>query len=759
MIKSTKKIIIFVIVLVAVFSGTMLTCGRIVAKAGGDNEIEIPYDRSIIETNYGDNVELKVTATTQNGELSYQWYYWEEDAYDWNESKYKEIQGSTSASLMVKADETASKLYKCEVSNGIKNKSVEFVIYIDTGLKVGDDEYNNEKFISVKYGDEYDMVVKASNDIGNIKYQWYYGIYDYGTDDFSYSRINDIEGNIFTQRADETGYNGYKCVVSDGINEKSFYFRIFVDSGFTVEYQKEQKVKYGENIKLTIDANSITNNISYVWYYGSYCYGKIIEDENTNCIQIKADETADKTYTCKVSDGVNEKKVTFIITIDTGLSIVYEEQKAVKNNENLTLQVDASNDIGNIKYQWYYGDYAHNSIFDWGNSWEGNYNYVKIDNATSPILDIKVDGKAHPRYVCVVTDGCAQENAVINLKTDLSVSYKDKIKSKDGYTSDLEINVGNTERGISYQWYYLDGFDNAYYYMDNATERKLTISKGGSYMCEVTDGISLLQAVITVDYSSYKDIELSYIHEVEVKYGEKTNLSVSVLENGNGETTSQWYYYDDVSKEYIKMDGETGLSLEVVADDSAYDKYMCEVTDSITTDTAYINLIVDEPEIDTSTKKLQLNQKQATVAVGDTVNLKATVTPANTTDKMSWKSSNSKIATVAANGKVVAKKVGTVNITVTSGTKKATCKIIIKPAPKMITLNKTKVKIKKGKSTQLKYSITKGSLTKVTFTSNNKKVATVDNKGKVIAKKTGKAIITVKTSNGKTAKCQIEVVK
>ena len=64
----------------------------------------------------------------------------------------------------------------------------------------------------------------------------------------------------------------------------------------------------------------------------------------------------------------------------------------------------------------------------------------------------------------------------------------------------------------------------------------------------------------------------------------------------------------------------------------------------------------------------------AVVAVGKSVTLKAN-------KKVTWKSSNKKIATVDQNGKVTAKKAGKVTITCTAqdaGKKKATCVITVK---------------------------------------------------------------------------------
>ena len=78
---------------------------------------------------------------------------------------------------------------------------------------------------------------------------------------------------------------------------------------------------------------------------------------------------------------------------------------------------------------------------------------------------------------------------------------------------------------------------------------------------------------------------------------------------------------------------------------------------------------------------ISLDQTSAKVKKGKTLTLKATVTPGNATNKkVTWKSSNTKIATVDAKGVVTAKAPGKVTITATAAGNtscKATCSITV----------------------------------------------------------------------------------
>lgn len=131
-----------------------------------------------------------------------------------------------------------------------------------------------------------------------------------------------------------------------------------------------------------------------------------------------------------------------------------------------------------------------------------------------------------------------------------------------------------------------------------------------------------------------------------------------------------------------------------------------------------------------------------------------------------WKSSNTKAVKVSGstNGTctiTAGKKTGKATITVTlkSGLKKNIKITVQKKAVKTqkITGVVKKVSLKKGKTMTLKPAVTPlTSLQKVTYKSNNKKVATVNSKGVIKAKKKGTAVITVR-SGSKTVKCKITV--
>ena len=92
-----------------------------------------------------------------------------------------------------------------------------------------------------------------------------------------------------------------------------------------------------------------------------------------------------------------------------------------------------------------------------------------------------------------------------------------------------------------------------------------------------------------------------------------------------------------------------------------------------------------------------------------------------------------------------------------AGQNKVFCPVIIRK-PSKITPDDKSMTIKKGKKRKISYELPQGSTSsKITFSSSNKKIATVSSAGVVKAKKKGKYTITLRTFNGKSAKEKIKV--
>ena len=161
------------------------------------------------------------------------------------------------------------------------------------------------------------------------------------------------------------------------------------------------------------------------------------------------------------------------------------------------------------------------------------------------------------------------------------------------------------------------------------------------------------------------------------------------------------------------------------------------------------------------TTKITTTTKSLTLAKGATYKKLASsiaVTPVTSKEKVTYSSSNKKVATVSSKGVIKAKKAGTAKITVKSGSKKVvvTVKVTGVKTTKLSGVPATK-KIAKGKSFKIKAAATpKNTDEKITFKSSNKKVVTVTSKGVVKGLKKGTATITVQ-SGSKKMTCKVTV--
>ncbi len=151
---------------------------------------------------------------------------------------------------------------------------------------------------------------------------------------------------------------------------------------------------------------------------------------------------------------------------------------------------------------------------------------------------------------------------------------------------------------------------------------------------------------------------------------------------------------------------------------------------------------------------LTLSETEVTARIGNTVQLRATVAPDNATNQaVTWKSSNTSVATVSANGLVTMKAAGTASIICTSADNpsvQAFCNVTVLKAVSGVSLDIDSKEMYVGENYRLTYLLTPNdaSTTTVVWTSTNTSVVTVDGTGMLTAKGVGQAEIIIKTVDG-----------
>lgn len=143
--------------------------------------------------------------------------------------------------------------------------------------------------------------------------------------------------------------------------------------------------------------------------------------------------------------------------------------------------------------------------------------------------------------------------------------------------------------------------------------------------------------------------------------------------------------------------------------------------------------------VEAATKTINLKASNKKVYVGKTTKISAKATKGA---RLSYKTSNKKIATVNSKGVIKGKKAGTVKITITA--KKSKYKTVKKTITVKVYRQKQKITASSVKlTTGQRRNLGAKARTRLAYKSSNPKVVTVDKKGNLTAKKTGTAKITV----------------
>lgn len=290
----------------------------------------------------------------------------------------------------------------------------------------------------------------------------------------------------------------------------------------------------------------------------------------------------------------------------------------------------------------------------------------------------------------------------------------------------------------------------------NSNSGKITAKKSGTVTIQAVsrskDSVIGEAALnITPGYGiSYKTAEIA------MKVGEsKTNeLTITYVENVDQTLLDKTVTYASSAPSIAEVNKDTGA---VTAKSAGEATITATAADGGQTATFKVKVAAAEKpathatalNVDKKTITLNINSKKT-----KTAQIKATLTPAGSTDTISYTSNKPAIVKVDQKGVVTALKTGTAKITVKSSnglTQVVTVKVT-SPATKVKLTGKKTIKFKKGKKNTLKLKATvtpKNSTDKVKWSTSNKKVATVSQKGVVTAKKKGKVKITAKAGKKK----------
>ena len=279
-------------------------------------------------------------------------------------------------------------------------------------------------------------------------------------------------------------------------------------------------------------------------------------------------------------------------------------------------------------------------------------------------------------------------------------------------------------------------------------EATITVSaKDGAFTAECT--VTVKETVPVESVSLDKET-------AELEEGQSLTLVATVLPENATNKDVIWSSSDD---EVATVD-ETGKVTAVKAGEATI---TVTTEDGAKTDTCVVT-VKEKAPVTVPVESVSLDKEAAELEEGQSLTLVATVLPENATNKnVTWSSSDDKVATVDATGKVTAVAAGEATITVTTedGSKTDTCQVTVKaPEPSEVLVTKLKIApyavyAVPGEELDLTVEVTPANATNqnVSWLSLNPEVAEVDENGHVIAKEPGKARIYAIAKDGSGVFC------
>lgn len=302
----------------------------------------------------------------------------------------------------------------------------------------------------------------------------------------------------------------------------------------------------------------------------------------------------------------------------------------------------------------------------------------------------------------------------------------------------------------------------------NVTDKSVTWSSSNSSVVSVDSSglvkaVTAGQAIITIKnadgtLSSSCTITVKQeatgitldVKDLEIEVGKSYTIKTTVTPANSTDVAIAW---ESTNTTVATVDGNgkvTGVSAGKAI-----------IIAKIKSGVVYCNVTVKQPATG-----LKLNYEEKTIVKGEKFKLKATIVPTSAASDVSvtWKSSKTSVATISSNGTVTAVKGGTTVITCKTSDGKYTEICVVTVVERVTSVKMiSSYKLGLGKSYTIKATVKTNAATNPTlkWTSSNKKVATVDSKGKVTARSLGYATITATAQDGSNveAECVVRVVK
>ncbi|MCD8053492.1 MAG: leucine-rich repeat protein [Lachnospiraceae bacterium] len=611
-------------------------------------------------------VTISVDPVTPNTDsLTYQWYKGSMESY-YSGWTYEIIEGATGQEYVVSGADVPSmgyQYYRCVVSDGDSTVDAYVYVEMDSGLRTS---FDSDSSYTVTPGEEVTFKTSATTDMGEdtLTFHWYLVTGD-SDDTEAYTEITDgitTSGGTSGLTVEATERSTYMCAVSDGYDTNRMWFYLYIDSGFSavLDQANSQTISVGDSVTLSVTATSdYSESLSYQWYYLDEVdyIGTLLDGETANTLTVANPKTGG--YYCVVRDGYNYAYLYYWITVNSGLSVSYDQPtyNTVRLGETIELSVTAETSAGTLTYQW---------------QEQTDGTYVDISGETASSMTVKGDAiiGEYNRYRCLVSDGYTSEAVYtyVYVIGDTAEDQESAVALTAGSSATASIETPGSEMYFkitpetsgSYTFSSDTGYTTKATLYD-ADMTKLKYSDGYSaednsfhITCDLEAGKTYY--LVCGFYYSYSLYRGTFTVTMEAEGASIAAATVSL--------STDSYVYDGTAKEPAVTVTYNGTVLTEGTD------YTVSYTDNVNAGTATVTVKGMGEYIGTVTKTFEIGQASQTVtaSAGNSEITYGATTSLTVTGEgdVTYKSSNEAVAVVSAEGVVTAVGVGTAYITVTA---------------------------------------------------------------------------------------------
>ncbi len=729
----------------------------------------------------GAEVTLAVEASSKlpagGGSYAKPTYLWKKAVTNENgETEYVKIGGTQPSHVISGLTEEDCGTYLCEVTDANETHTYLFPVALYDFVNE-----RPERTVSVYPGEE-EVFLKADVSYGyrtaSLIYQWAKQAYDENGETVWIPVVGENQRTLVLPKITVDNIGNYRCTVSAGDKSTQVDFHVTFEGRFAINGRAEDiymtSAAAGDTVRMVVEADvPVIKQVSYQWMRGAAEAGGAptpIAGATALVYRVKLEDASDfGTYICRITvNEVSYDLVAQIMDSDAGVLTVKAAGSATERR-NISCAMGETAELGVVAYC-----ASHPLQYQWERCVSSAGEYERIEGADEAVCRFPIETQdVYGAYRCAVR--CEKDDRTL-------YAYYNLIES-DGRDDPTDTQTpGNTEKPGSTE---RPGATET----PGSTERPTDTQAPGNTErpgATETPGDTERPGATEIPGSTERPTDTQTPGSTErpgaTETPGNTERPGATETPGNtegpgttekpGDTQQPSDTEDTQSPSDSQNPGDVmGPSNPGDVSDSQNPGGSAGPSNSGNTDGTQAPSNTEQPSASDSQTPPDTSLIPATAIYlipdkslikGTSCQLFVTLAPAKANERVSFLSSDRKIASVDEAGRVTAVAVGTAKITAqTQSGKKAVCtvKVVEKAGKtKRIQLNKRKADMYVGDMMQLKASLAPvGSTDDLKWSSTNRKIASVDSNGVVTAKKAGKTKIKVKTKSGKSAVCTVTV--